>query len=51
MLKNASAAQHTPRGDTALATRLDSSLDTLWVSLQPVPGRPLNFSPELLAAF
>ena len=51
MLKDASAAQHTPRGDTALATRLDSSLDTLWVSLQPVPGRPLNFSPELLAAF
>jgi DSF synthase len=51
MLKNASAAQHAPRDDTALATRLDSSLDTLWVSLQPAPGRPLNFSPELLDAF
>jgi DSF synthase len=51
MFTNASAAQHPPRVDTALATRLDSSLDTLWVSLQPAPGRPLNFSPELLTGF
>lgn len=51
MVKTASVAQRAPRNDTSLATRLDSSLDTLWVSLQPVPGRPLNFSPELLAGF
>jgi DSF synthase len=49
MVKTAFVAQHASRDDTALATRLDNSLDTLWVSLQPVPGRPLNFSPELLA--
>jgi DSF synthase len=49
MVKIASVAQHAPQDDTALTTRLDSSLDTLWVSLQPVPGRPLNFSPQLLS--
>lgn len=51
MVKTASIAQHAPRDDTTLATRLDNSLDTLWVSLQAVAGRPLNFSPELLAGF
>jgi DSF synthase len=51
MVKTASIAQHAPREDSSLATRLDNSLDTLWVSLQAVPGRPLNFSPELLAGF
>ena len=51
MVNTAAVAQFAPREGTALATRLDSSLDTLWVSLQAVPGRPLNFSPELLAAF
>jgi DSF synthase len=51
MVKTASIAQQEPRGDTSLATRLDNSLDTLWVSLQPVAGRPHNFSPELLAGF
>jgi len=51
MVKTASIAQHAPRDDSSLATRLDNSLDTLWVSLQAVPGRPLNFSPELLAGF
>ncbi len=51
MVKTASVAQYVPRDDTVLATRLDSSRDTLWVSLQAVPGRPLNFSPELLAGF
>lgn len=51
MVKTASIAQYAPQDDATLATRLDSSLDTLWVSLQPVPGRPLNFSPELLAGF
>jgi len=50
MMKTASIA-HAPRDDSSLATRLDSSLDTLWVSLQPLAGRPLNFSPELLAGF
>jgi DSF synthase len=50
-MKIASAAQHPPREDIPLATRLDSSLDTLWVSLRPTAGRPLNFSPELLAGF
>lgn len=49
MVKTASIAPHVPRDDSSLATRLDSSLDTLWVSLQPVAGRPLNFSPELLS--
>lgn len=51
MEKTAFVAPHVPREDSSLATRLDNSLDTLWVSLQPVPGRPLNFSPELLAGF
>lgn len=51
MVKAVSIAQRPPRDDTSLATRLDSSLDTLWVALQPAPGRPLNFSPELLGAF
>ncbi|MCC7311242.1 MAG: enoyl-CoA hydratase/isomerase family protein [Sulfuritalea sp.] len=49
MVKTASIAPHVARDDSSLATRLDNSLDTLWVSLQPVDGRPLNFSPELLA--
>ena len=49
MVKTASIAPHVSRDDSSLATRLDNSLDTLWVSLQPVDGRPLNFSPELLA--
>jgi DSF synthase len=47
--KTASIAPHAARGYSSLATRLDSSLDTLWVSLQPAAGRPLNFSPELLS--
>jgi DSF synthase len=51
MVRTASIAPHVPRDDTVLATRLDNSLDTLWVSLQAVPGRPLNFSPELLSGF
>jgi DSF synthase len=51
MVKTASIAPQAPQDETVLATRLDSSLDTLWVSLQQVPGRPLNFSPELLAGF
>ncbi len=51
MVKTASIAPQAPQNDTVLTTRLDISLDTLWVSLQPVPGRPLNFSPELLAGF
>ena len=51
MVQIASVVQHVPRDDTVLATRLDSSLDTLWVSLQAAPGRPLNFSPELLSGF
>ena len=51
MVKTASIAPHVPREDSSLATRLDNSLDTLWVSLQAVPGRPLNFSPELLSGF
>lgn len=51
MVKTAFIVPQAPQDDTALATRLDSSLDTLWVSLQQVPGRPLNFSPELLAGF
>jgi DSF synthase len=49
MVKTAFIAPNIPRDDSSLATRLDNSLDTLWVSLQPVAGRPLNFSPELLA--
>lgn len=49
MVKTASIAQHAPGDDSSLVTRLDTSLDTLWVSLQPVAGRPLNFSPELLS--
>ncbi len=49
MVKTASIAPHVARDDSSLATRLDNSLDTLWVSLQPVDRRPLNFSPELLA--
>jgi len=51
MVKTASIAPYVPREDSSLATRLDNSLDTLWVSLQAVPGRPLNFSPELLSGF
>lgn len=51
MMKTAFVAPDASGDDSALAVRLDSSLDTLWVSLQPVPGRPLNFSPELLAGF
>jgi len=51
MVKTASIMPQAPQDGTVLATRLDSSLDTLWVSLQQVPGRPLNFSPELLAGF
>ena len=49
MVKTASIAPHVPRDDSLLVTRLDNSLDTLWVSLQPVAGRALNFSPELLS--
>ncbi len=48
MVKTASIAPQTRWDDSSLATRLDRSLDTLWVSLQPTAGRPLNFSPELL---
>ena len=51
MVKTASIAPYVPREDSSLATRLDNSMDTLWVSLQAVPGRPLNFSPELLSGF
>lgn len=51
MVKTASIAPQAPQNNTVLATRLDNSLDTLWISLQPAPGRPLNFSPELLAGF
>lgn len=51
MMKTAFVAPDASGDDSALAVRLDSSLDTLWVSLQPVPGRPLNFSPELLVGF
>jgi DSF synthase len=50
-VKTASISRHIVPNDNALATELDSSLDTLWVSLQPVSGRPLNFSPDLLTAF
>jgi DSF synthase len=50
-VKTASIARQIAQTDAALATELDSSLDTLWVSLQPVSGRPLNFSPDLLATF
>jgi len=51
MVRTASIVPTAPLDDSSLATRLDNSLDTLWVSLQAVPGRPLNFSPELLAGF
>ena len=51
MVKTASIARHIAQDDAALAAELDSSLDTLWVSMQPLSGRPLNFSPDLLTAF
>ena len=51
MVKTASITRRIAQGDAALTAKLDSSLDTLWVSMQPLSGRPLNFSPDLLTAF
>lgn len=49
-MSSASPARRVPLNDGSIATVLDGSLDTLWVSLRTIPGRPHNFSPELLSA-
>lgn len=46
-----SIAREVARDDSLLATEFDASQETLWVFLVPEPGRPLTFSPALLAAF
>ncbi len=48
-MKLASAVRHVAADDASITTRLDGALDTLWVSLQPAPGRPHNFSLGLLS--
>jgi len=51
MMQVASIARHAAADDASITTRLDGSRDTLWVSLQPAPGRPHNFSLALLSGF
>lgn len=46
-----SIARRAPADDAALSTEFDASLEALWVFLEPVAGRPLNFSVDLLGAF
>ena len=48
-MKLASVAQHAAADDASITTTLDGARDTLWVSLQPAPGRPHNFSLALLS--
>lgn len=49
-MSSASPARRVPPDDGSIATVLDGSLDTLWVSLRTLPGRPHNYSPGLLSA-
>ncbi len=51
MTSQLSIAYRAPEDDSTLATEWDTSLDALWVFMQPRPGLPLNFSAALLAAF
>lgn len=51
MVSHLSIAHRAPANSPLLATELDSARETLWVYLEPVPGRPHNFSVDLLGAF
>ena len=48
-MKLASAVRHVAADDASITTRVDGSPDTLWVTLEPAPGRPHNFSLALLS--
>jgi len=46
-----SISRRAPADNAALSIEFDASLEALWVFLEPIPGRPLNFSTNLLGAF